>query len=338
MGVPARRTKAILLLFSVVLTLGLLEIGLRITGLPAPASDACWRPTDTFIRPEPDPELGWVYLPGSVIGPATVNERGLRGPVLPERKAAGAYRVLFIGDSTTFGLGVPLEESFAALAAAGIGQDRPGQAVEFEIGALPGYSSHHSLVMTRRMLAHEPDLVVFYVGGHNDHSRARYYHDGEIPERLARREAGWHAIPTLRLFELVADRFYRSLGRKLLSPGPRSRVPPDAFEANMLEMVELTQAAGAVPVVLSPPFSEHLRKRHPAIPQFEAALVSVAEQTGVPLVELQEPFGRHPDDEVFFPDGFHFNPAGHRLAAEQIRSAAKLADAADPAATPPPTR
>lgn len=335
MDVPARRaTRILLLLFSVVLTLGLLEASLRLTGLPAPDADACWRPTDEFIRPEPDPELGWVYIPGSVIGPATVNERGLRGPVLSERKPAGSYRILYIGDSTCFGLGVPLEESFAAASAAGIALDRPGQTVEYEIGALPGYSSHHSLVMTRRMLAHEPDLVVFYVGGHNDHSRARYFHDGDLPERLAGREAAWHSVPILRLAELISDRFYRSLGRKLLSPSARSRVPPDDFEANMREMVRLTQAAGAVPIVLSPPFSEHLRERHPAIPHYETALLAVAEETGAALVELQEPFARYPDEEVYFTDLFHFNPDGHRLAASEIRRAAAEADPA--AALPAP--
>jgi len=335
MGARGRRsTRILLLLFSLVLTLGLLEVSLRLTGLPAAHADACWRPTDEFIRPEPDPELGWVYIPGSVIGPATVNERGLRGPVLSERKPADSYRILYIGDSTCFGLGVPLEESFAALSAAGVAMERPGQTVEYEIGALPGYSSHHSLVMTRRMLAHEPDLVVFYVGGHNDHSRARYFHDGELPARLAGREAAWHAVPTLRLAELISDRLYRSVGRKLLSPSARSRVPPDEFEANMLEMVRLTQAAGAVAVVLSPPFSEHMRERHPAVPHFEAALLAVAEETGAELVLLQEPFGLHPDEEVYFPDLFHFNPAGHRLTAEEIRRAAAAADPAAPEPAP----
>ena len=100
-------------LLASLIVLGAFELSLR--ALELPGFDACWHVKDDFWQPEPDPELGWRYVPGSVVAGATINERGMRGPFLPEAKPAGHTRLLFIGDSTVFGLGLSLEESFAAL-------------------------------------------------------------------------------------------------------------------------------------------------------------------------------------------------------------------------------
>ena len=106
-----------------------------------------------------------------------MNELGLRGPVLPVAKPDGHYRILYVGDSTCWGLKVPLEESFAHRATERIGADHPDTVFEYMIGAVPGYSSYHSTVIVKRLLPRKPDLVVFYVGARNDHSRANRRRD-----------------------------------------------------------------------------------------------------------------------------------------------------------------
>jgi lysophospholipase L1-like esterase len=318
---PGWLAGVLLRLLPSVALLGLFEAGLRAFELPR--FDACWYVDDDFWQPDPDPELGWLYRPGAVVVGATINERGLRGPVLPAEKAPGHYRILFIGDSTCFGLRVALEESFAGLSSRLLQAASPERVVEYEIGALPGYSSHHSRVLTRRMLAQRPDLVVFYVGGHNDHSRARYYRDGDIPARLARRHAGWHGIRTLLLLENVSDHSYRRFFRKLRSPAARARVPPWSFRENVQDMVRRARASGAVPLVLSPPFSEHLRRRHPIVPSYQEALRQVAREEGALFVDLDEPFRAHPDDEVYLADRFHFTARGHAIAAQAIAAAVR---------------
>ncbi len=296
---------------------GAFELAMR--ALDLPDFDACWFVKDDFWQEQPDPELGWVYLPGRVVAGASINERGMRGPVLAADKSAGHTRLLFIGDSTAFGLGVSLENSFAALSAGMIQQDRPSGTIEYEIGALPGYSSHHSRVLTRRMLAQSPDYVVFYVGGHNDHSRGRYYADGDIPARLARRQRAWHGVRTLHLIENLVDRSYRSFFRKLRSHAGKARVPPDDFRANVRRMIELTLEADATPVLLSPPFSEHMLEDHPIVPAYQRALADLAGEFEIPFVDLQPHFQRHAEADVYKRDLFHFEVLGHRIAAEQIR-------------------
>jgi lysophospholipase L1-like esterase len=318
---PLRRLRGLAFrLLPSIAVLGLLETGLRVLDLPG--FDACWYPRE-FWQPEPDPELGWLFQPGSRIGDATINERGMRGPVLPREKLPGHYRILFVGDSTCFGLGIPLEESFPASASRLVQADRPDEVVEFEIAALPGYSSHHSRVITRRMLAQQPDLVVFYVGGHNDHSRARYYPDGDIPERVARRQAPWHRLRTALLLENLSDLGYRHLVRRFQTHAARARVPPWTFRENVREMVKLVRATGAVPLVLSPPFSAFLREDHPIIPQYQEALREVAREEGARFLDLQPLFLARSEDEVYRPDKFHFTAAGHALAASAVARAAR---------------
>ncbi len=63
-----------------------------------------------------DLELGFAPIPGSEIGGNKLNEHGMRGPLLPIKKKPGNFRILFLGDSTCWGLGVKLEDSFSALA------------------------------------------------------------------------------------------------------------------------------------------------------------------------------------------------------------------------------
>jgi len=301
------------------LLLGVFEAGLRAFGLPR--FDACWAPAEEWRR-EPDPELGWVLEPGRRIGAAVANERGMRGPVLPAEKAPAHYRILYVGDSTCFGLGVALEESFAARASALVQTARPEAIVEYEIAAVPGYSSYHARVLVRRMVpAQHPDLVVLFVGAHNDHSRARYYPDAAIPERLARRHARWHGVATLRFLEALGDQFHRLALRKLRSPAAAARVPPAAFRKNLDDMLERIREAGAVALVLSPPFSQALRAHHPTVPSYREALRDAALAEGARLVDLDPLFRARAEGEVFLPDGFHFTETGHAIAARAIADA-----------------
>ena len=65
----------------------------------------------------PDDELGWRHRPGARPGQdrtVEINAKGLRGPELPYAKADDEYRVVFLGDSLAFALGLDYEESFVA--------------------------------------------------------------------------------------------------------------------------------------------------------------------------------------------------------------------------------
>jgi lysophospholipase L1-like esterase len=319
-----------LAVMSVAVVLAGVEAGLRALGLPA--FDACWAVAEPFWQEEPDPELGWLYRPGAEVARATVNERGLRGPVLPAARDAARERLLFVGDSTCFGIWVPLEDTFAARASAELEAAR-GRPVEYEIAALPGYSSWHSRVLTRRLApVQRPDRVVLYVGAYNDHASARYYRDDQIPERLARRHAAWHDVRLLRLAESAADQAWHHFGRKLV-PAERSlRVPPAAFADNLRATLREIRAAGAEALVLSPPWSARQRADRPEIPRYHGILAAVAREEGAALLDLAPLFAAGDEAALYQRDGVHLSAAGHALAAGAI--AERLAAVASAAPEP----
>jgi lysophospholipase L1-like esterase len=295
-----------------------------VTGLRAldlPARDTCWAPKqDVWL---PDDALGFAYRPGAAVAGGMVNAIGLRGPVPAPEKPAGTLRVLFVGDSSTYGWNVGDAEAFWSLAAGALAASHPGVAVEPVVAAAPGYSSYQSRVLLERMLAWRPDWVVLYVGGYNDHRRRRYYADAEIPARMARRRSGWHEVHTLRAFEQVADRFGAWLARQLRDPALLARVPPRDFEANLRAMLVATQRSGARALLLAPPFSAKLREKRAAVPQYEAVLARVAAEQGVARVDLGPLF----DAAAFMPDGFHPSAEGHRRIAAAVVAALETAEA-----------
>ncbi|MDH3597880.1 MAG: SGNH/GDSL hydrolase family protein, partial [Rhodospirillales bacterium] len=114
---------------------------------------------------------------------------------------------------------------------------------------------------------------------------------------------------------------YRSVFRKLQPESARARVSPEAFRRNVDDMVRWTLEAGGQPLLLSPPFSEHMQEDHPTVGEYQRAIASVSAERDATMVDLQPLFVKHPDEEVYFPDMFHFNRRGHAIAAEAIRAA-----------------
>jgi len=306
--------RAALLSAALLLSLSVAEGVLRFLQLPR--FDAC---LPTPPHAVPDPQLGFAPPTGGVVVGVALNELGLRGPLLSKHKPPGHRRLLFVGDSTCWGLRVSERQSFPARAAALLAQDAPAAVVEYLNGAFPGYSSYHSAILLERLLPFRPDVAIFYVGARNDASRARYYPDAEIPVRYARRTARWHQIRVLRGAEVLRDLGYRRFYRKLLSEGARARVPPAAFRENLRGMARRLRAENVLGLVVLPPFSAEFTARHPIAFEYRNILETVAAEYALPVVALQDAFdaGGMP----FFEDGYHFNADGHEIAAREIRAA-----------------
>lgn len=111
-----------------------------------------------------EPRLGYTLVPGREIEAwgttVAANELGYRSP--PVAKAPGVLRVLFLGDSWTFGMGVEAEEAFPArLAALADRHAGPSDPVEAWSLALPGYNLLNQLTgLTFFGDRLEPDAVV----------------------------------------------------------------------------------------------------------------------------------------------------------------------------------
>lgn len=113
-----------------------------------------------------DPELGWALRPNARAtswrtGAAVqyrINADGWRGEDLPRDKPSGTLRVVLLGDSRTFGYGVPIEQHFSELLE---GYFRSLEVVNLGVS---GYGVGQELLMLREKgWSYAPDVVVAYV-------------------------------------------------------------------------------------------------------------------------------------------------------------------------------
>jgi lysophospholipase L1-like esterase len=235
-------------------------------------------------------------------------------------RTPGTARVLYIGDSTCWGLGVLREHTFAARAAE-LAARQLGHPVEIVNGCIPGHSSFQARAMLRRLLRFGPDVLVFYLGARNDADRHRYFRDADIPARLARLDTRWHRVRLLQAMEAAFDGFYKKLLRKPLSLARRARVSPMEFQENLEALLAATSIAGARSVVLMPPWSASLLDRYPLIPEYQRILAETAREAGAISVPLQPAFSLRREDFLYHEDRLHFNDAGHELTAGEVAPA-----------------
>ena len=110
-----------------------------------------------------DDELGWRLIPGATGEwggvPVRINAMGLRGPARSYEKPSGVTRILFLGDSVTFGYRVANEDTFAHQVERRLRQ--LGHDVESINAGVGGYSPwQEHAYLEREGLRYEPDVVV----------------------------------------------------------------------------------------------------------------------------------------------------------------------------------
>lgn len=109
-------------------------------------------------------------------------------------------------------------------------------------------------------------------------------------------------------------------------PADTPRVAPEDYRRNLHEMVERISAAGALPILGTPlPMSPSYPLAH--LPQYRehglnylvdryaAIMRAVAQERGIPLIDLHRAFAEDPSTQAFLPDGIHPNAQGHAFIA-----------------------
>jgi lysophospholipase L1-like esterase len=238
----------------------------------------------------------------------------------------GAFRMLHIGESTTFGLGVQPEEAYPAILARILEQRRPERRFVSIDRGVPGLvTSAMERTLGEKLAVVRPDLVTILAGA-NDYNEElnglQAWDESWLPGPVARLVSGLRVYKALRLaLELMRPEvrvdhgeviYYHHGGSKnLLYETPRDE-PKVAevtlqLESNLRKMIAACQKAGALVVLVGYIQSVEENK----------VLERVAKETGVPYVSTYlEPEARSPG--LFLEDGWHPSPAGHRHIAERI--------------------
>ena len=299
-----------LALASLLLTLAVVELGLRLTGF-----HFSLKPEDIeFGQPDPvllqvgfldDPDVFWV--PKGY--PAKLEQLRRERPPL-----------ILMGDSCTH-LGhydVALAELFE--------QRRGGQLAYGNVG-VAGWSSYQGLrQLERDILPLAPRVLTLYYGW-NDHWIGFGAEDKEVARIKAGIATRWSH---LRLAQLWTKARLALGGQSESYP---NRVSLDDFRANLRAMVAAARGADITPMLLTAPTShqpgaepEYLAARWlrdlgelvPLHQSYVAAVRGVAAETGAPLCDLERRFSKLKRGEIeasFLEDGIHLTAEGDRRLA-----------------------
>lgn len=337
-GLRRAAARGVLLLAGLAVGLLLVEAGLRLFLPPRPG-------TEMRALHVLRPDRPWLYemRPGAHVRSAdgidyAINADGFRGPLVPQAKPPGTFRVVVVGDSLSFGYGVPEDAAFpmrlGVLLAA-----RPGApAVDVVDLGVSGYNPYtEAALFAGRGVAWHPDLVLvqFCVNDLNDPTMhfdtSTAVRLGTLPDEAFPDPTTRHTLPP-RPFDCRGWRICRLIAHAVRPAAPTDPATlraallmheePSARElawlaARYAEIDRTARAAGARVALLVFPFQGQLDG--PDAPPLQAALRGVAERLGwltidlLPALRAAAAGGRSP-----FLDPWHPTAAGHAAVARAI--------------------
>lgn len=342
------RANLILLAVSTTFTLLVFEVVARLY-LAAPLP---WRFPQ--IRYQSDPRLIFTLRPDqeayTADKKATINARGLRGPLVPYERTSGTLRILILGDSIAFGYGVAESDSVGARLAARLA----GRGLRAEVinTGVPSYNVEQEVgYLAAEGLRYRPDWVLLAVCWNdiNEKSSVRVTPDGWLAT-AGDREAG----PLVTLMETPAGYVLRNLFKRSrllyavtqVLRGVRDYFQPEEhaqfrddvlagrespkvargwerMETSLLDLARQGKEAGLRILVVTFPLLPALEKDSPGS-SYPSRVLSLAQAAGLDTKDLtpayRAAFQGH--DSLFIPyDADHPNARGHDLAAAEIEAA-----------------
>jgi len=287
---------------------------------------------DVFLK---DHDLFWRLRPNRTIvseffeGKSYhINRQGFRGDDFHIEKKG--LRIAILGNSCSFGWGVDDDESFAGRLQAML-RNTPGfDSAEVYNFSVPGYSSFQGVRNYQKYVRpYKPDILLVTFAWNDQWISAnnRPDKDQKMPPELI-----------LDLYNTVGPtRFYRLLKSLMFSAAggwempeyrdQEARVSLDDFKANLGEIIDMAHKDDARVILLTSPIpsmetyynrteKSYMHERHYYYNEMtrEAAAVHGAE-----LIDLAAIFDKYDDlFEDVTSDPFHYNSAGHALAATEI--------------------
>jgi lysophospholipase L1-like esterase len=151
-----------ILVVSVCATLTLLEIGIRIV---KPQDLEYWDSqsihrilgtTPHFVENIPHGHANFVGVP------VTINSYGLRGGEISRPKPPNTVRIVVVGDSITFGYGIPVESTYAKVLEKRLNINAPGK-TQYEVlngGTIGGSLSDYYHFLSEKTELLQPDMIL----------------------------------------------------------------------------------------------------------------------------------------------------------------------------------
>ncbi|MBN1297978.1 SGNH/GDSL hydrolase family protein [bacterium] len=299
---------------------------------------------------EPDPYLLWHLKPGAPIFQGeTLNSRGFRSPEFTTDKTPGTRRIVVIGDSRSFGFGVPdRTHLYADRMAAFLNHLTPNTPVEVINLSVIGYSSFQGRRLMDTLVRDlAPDIVIAWFG-FND---LLYYHIMDHDAAAARfTRAVRDGLNQLYLFhglQRLVWKYAVPADRPIAEDQPIvRRVPAEHYRENLLDIVRKSRRIGAQPILMTTPVRPRIplvlnskkrivtagdgHKTAHLVTQYEFDSFWLMDATEFPGTEeaLRRLLDQHPDIAIlhYFMGLFNESRGDAEAAAESFLQAARLDD------------
>jgi len=330
------------LLFAAVVTLlclAVVEVLLRIGGVAQTTAEQLF--SDVY-------DVNYAMVPHAM-NPWTdveefLNGSGFRGHDVDPKKKPGTYRILSVGDSTTFGTNVRVEQTYMYL----LGDMLRGRGLPVEMinAGMPGSSLWKQAIMIeKRFRNYEFDLVVLYTnyGYRRDYLELRKFMEEhrlrmQVRDGLAR----LHLYKLLRLwlrppdFARHASQYGDLEGFVNSIDDANTRKLISHYTEQDLKRIKARCDKLGVPLLVVPLLSRGVFhdamavKAEPGSPwwrfhylqaQSAAHTGVVARRLGLMVVDASDEFLKAYYRREMFLDDCHFSPAGHDVLARMLAEA-----------------
>ncbi len=274
----------------------------------------------------------WVQAPNLDMtlpehGSLKTNALGFRDGPVAIPKPAGQYRVLSVGESSTWGHGVRVNETYSAVLQQLL--VKSGRAARVVNAGVPAYTVQQSAVFLAEEAANlQPDVIVVYhqtndflpAHGVDPHNPLVHLtgNDREMIERRRPLASLLKALFKSRLYLAI-----RNAMLKLPTSLPQAgsvrdgpvRVPDEDRTAALNSMLSTANSVGAKLVIVQPMYAiDHTQDRllRDWAAENQQTYVETDSIRRSILTQIQQ---------MYLPDGVHPRPRTHRLIATQIADA-----------------
>lgn len=319
--------------------------------------------TDTFFLE--DPHLFWVFRPfiplqtreHGLFRHLFTNSRGLRDNEVSQPKINEDYRILCIGDSCTFGVKLPYEQSFPKHIERLLAPPPDKIDVEVINAGIPGYSSFQGMqYLTLQGWRYHPDLVIACFGLNdrcfwNNRTDAEHYQlfqkidlntalEFLAIHRGMRKLIRWISYDVLArtsknmsMEQLTGQTDARPPGKTRKHPfqdeeeramfyqGARRRVPIEDYYAHIKEIINFSHSIQADILLINWPIKNQVTPPHNNLNEYQLAINRIGDTEKVSIVDLTRLLKQQSAD--IWLDRFHLDARGNKYVAEHIIGAIK---------------
>ena len=285
--------------------------------------------------------------PDNIFWQGTVsNSLGFRSEEFAPTKKPGTFRIVCFGDSSTFGIGNPIKDTWPSQLQELLNSRFPDEQIQFQVinAGVPGYTSFQGLQHMRQELDRlSPDLVMASYAN-NDFWHWDKQTDRQHAERLAQSSPIHDTLMNSRLVQLMAAGLSSLRDKKVTqAPGPNQhwakaaslnyakprpdwirRVPLDSFRANITSMADLCGSRGIAMIPVKWPDQPQAGGRWSPRIEYQEVLDEIATDRQLAVADVVSLFQQNRDWAVrtYIPnDIVHVNRDGNRLAAQAAYSA-----------------